>query len=43
MQEQEEDLSASSINRKSNINDEQDTVGVASKSDVSPNTLRADE
>ena len=43
MQEQEEDLSASSINRKSSINDEQDTVGVASKSDVSPNTPRSDE
>jgi ribosomal protein L37AE/L43A len=40
---QEEDLSASSINRKSSINDEQDTVGVASKSDVSPNTPRSDE
>jgi hypothetical protein len=41
--EQEKDLSASSINRKSSINDEQDTVGVASKSDVSPNTPRSDK
>jgi hypothetical protein len=41
--EQEEDLSASTINRKSSSSDQQDTVGVASKSDVSPNTPRSDE
>jgi hypothetical protein len=41
--EQGENSSSSSINRKSSINDQQDTVGVASKSDVSPNTPRSDE
>jgi hypothetical protein len=41
--EQEKDSSSSSINRKSSIADQQDTVGVASKSDVSPNTPRSDE
>jgi hypothetical protein len=41
--EQEEDSSVSSINRNNSIADQQDTVGVASKSDVSPNTPRADE
>ena len=40
--EQEKD-SSSSINQKSSIADQQDTVGVASKSDVSPNTPRSDE
>jgi hypothetical protein len=41
--EQEKDSSSSSINQKSSIADQQDTVGVASKSDVSPNTPRSDE
>jgi hypothetical protein len=41
--EQEKDSSSSPINRKSSSTDQQDTVGVASKSDVSPNTPRADE
>jgi hypothetical protein len=41
--EQEKDSSSSPINRKSSSSDQQDTVGVASKSDVSPNTPRADE
>jgi hypothetical protein len=41
--EQEKDSSSSTINRKGSSSDQQDTVGVASKSDVSPNTPRADE
>jgi hypothetical protein len=40
---QEEDSSSSSINKKSSMSDQQDTVGVTSKSDVSSNTPRADE
>ena len=41
--EQEKDSSSSPTSRKSSSSDQQDSVGVASKSDVSPNTPRADE
>jgi hypothetical protein len=41
--EKEEEKNSSSINQNNNSNNECDSIGIASKSDVSPNTPRADE
>jgi hypothetical protein len=40
---EKEEKNSSSINQNNNSNNECDSIGIASKSDVSPNTPRADE
>ena len=40
---EKEEKNSSSINQNNNNNNECDTIGIASKSDVSPNTPSADE
>ncbi|MFL6315117.1 MAG: hypothetical protein ACJ73C_00065 [Nitrososphaeraceae archaeon] len=40
---EKEEENSSSINQNNSSNNECDTIGIASKSDVSPNTPRADE